>query len=99
MKKITLILAVGLFAGLASCSDPKTVIDTTKEAMNFPTAEIGEGYALNAQHCSKCHGLKTVKNYTREQWDKILPAMAKKAGITSEQEAKIDAYINWELKR
>lgn len=99
MKSKALIF-VGVLV-LVSCSPKTTSVaeDAKAETMKFPNATVEEGFNLMAQSCTRCHKLKTVKNYSREQWNGILPNMAKKAKITSEQEAKIDEYINWELKR
>lgn len=80
---------------LVSCGQKVEQVDV--ESMNFPSTEVENGYNLYAQNCNRCHRLKTVDNYTREQWDKILPNMARKAKITDEQQATIDQYINWEL--
>ena len=83
---------------LASCS-PKTTADSKEKSMEFQNAKVEEGYGLYAQHCVKCHKWKKVDNFTREQWDKILPAMAKKAKISAELEATINEYVNWELSK
>jgi mono/diheme cytochrome c family protein len=86
------------FVALASCSPKTTTVETKEESIKFPNAKVEEGFNLQAQHCTACHKLKTVDDYSREQWDKILPNMAKKAKITPEQEATINEYINWELQ-
>lgn len=82
---------------LVSCSPKTTTVDTKEETIKFPNATVEEGFNLQAQHCARCHKLKTVDNYSREQWDKILPNMARKAKLTAEQEATVNEYINWEL--
>lgn len=94
--KFKALIFMGTLA-LMSCSPKTTAADTKEKALQFPNTEVEEGYNLTAQHCARCHKLKTVDNYTREQWDKILPNMAKKAKLTPEQEATINEYINWEL--
>ncbi len=95
MKLQALIFFGGL--ALASCS-PKTakVTDETK-VVTFPNAQVEEGFNLQAQYCGRCHKVKNAENYTREQWNDILPRMAKKAKITEEQQATINEYINWKL--
>ena len=99
--KSKVLIYLGAFAlifAFSSCS-PKVTSDTKGASMSFPTAEIEAGYTLQVQYCVKCHKLKKVTKYSREQWDKILPAMAKKAKITAEQEASINDYVNWELSK
>lgn len=95
--KFKALIFMGTLA-LVSCSPKTTTVDTKEETMKFPNATVEEGFNLNAQHCARCHKLKTVDDYSREQWDKILPNMAKKAKLTPEQEATINEYINWELQ-
>ena len=95
--KALAVLVAGM--AMASCSSKTTTVDTKEETKKFPNTKVEEGFALNAEHCTKCHKLKDTKAYSREQWDKILPNMAKKAKITAEQEATINEYINWELSQ
>ncbi len=95
--KFKALIFMGTLA-LVSCSPKTTTVDTKEETLKFPNATVEEGFNLSAQHCARCHKLKTVDDYSREQWDNILPNMAKKAKLTPEQEATINEYINWELK-
>jgi hypothetical protein len=39
--------------------------------------------------------LKTVTNYSTEEWQKIVPRMAKKAKIDATAESKVLAYVLW----
>lgn len=94
--KFKALIFMGTLA-MVSCSPKTTAVDPKVENIDFPNETVEEGYTLQAQHCTRCHKLKTVDNYSREQWDKILPNMAKKAKLTPEQEATINEYINWEL--
>lgn len=97
MKKITLLFGLGLF--FVACSPKTTSVAEEAEVLNFPNETVSTGYALYGQQCAKCHKAKTVKDFSREEWNSILPRMAKKAKLEEGQEAKIDAYINWELER
>jgi len=95
MKK--LMLGFAAITLLAACGT-KSVAETVEEApLEFPNETIAAGYALYSSDCSKCHRAKTVENFSREQWDEILPKMARKAKISDEQELQINEYINWEL--
>lgn len=97
MKKITLLFGLGLF--LIACS-PKTAEVTEKaETLTFPNETVSTGFALYGEKCTRCHKAKTVKDFTREEWNSILPRMAKKAKLEGEEETTIDTYINWELER
>ena len=97
MKKI--ILPSILLLTLASCGPKVAEIEEQAETIEFPNDAVKNGYVLYSSNCGKCHGLKNVTDYSREEWDKILPNMAKKARLEPTQEATIDEYINWELNR
>jgi hypothetical protein len=94
MKYKFLIYSGVLF--LLSCS-PKVAPTAESPKISFPNSMVEEGYNIHAQSCVDCHNLKNIDNYSREEWDKILPSMAKKAKLTSEQETLINEYIDWEL--
>ncbi len=81
---------------LTACSPKTSTVEPAVE-MNFPDETVASGYELYTNECGRCHKLKTVDNYSREDWNGILPRMAKKAKLEGEQEQTIDAYINWEL--
>lgn len=88
-------LVLGL---LASCSPKTTVTDVSEpETMDFPNEITASGYSLYTSRCGRCHKLKTVDNYSQDQWDGILPRMAAKAKLEGEQETTIGEYIKWEL--
>lgn len=95
MKKLIL---VGVVAILASCT-PKTaeVVESSTPTVTYPTAEIAQGKDLYDSKCASCHKLKTVDNYTTEQWAKILPNMAAKAKLPDSETAMIQEFITWEL--
>lgn len=97
MKNIALILGLG--ALIFACTPKTTEVADTAETLNFPNETVSNGFALYGTECSKCHKAKEVKKYSREDWNTILPRMAKKAKLEGDQEATIDAYINWELAR
>jgi len=97
MKNSALIIGLGMI--FFACSPKTTEVTETAEILNFPNETVSTGYALYGSECTKCHKAKEVKKYSREEWNKILPSMAKKAKLVADQEATIDAYVNWELAR
>ena len=97
MKFYTISISLIALFAFTSCGNKKVATETKETSKKFPNEKIEEGFNLSAEYCVKCHKLKVVDDYSREQWDKILPNMARKAKITPEQEAAINEYINWEL--
>lgn len=96
MKKIMFTLATGTL--LFACTPKTAEVVEVKEESGFPTPEIAEGNKLYLDNCGKCHKLKTVTDYTEEQWNTILPKMAKMSKLDMVQEGKIREYILWEIQ-
>ena len=56
--------------------------------------EAGREVYVSRQKCAACHGPKPVFEYTAEQWTKkILPDMATKAKLNSNDYAVVQAYV------
>ena len=94
MKKIILIGSVAFFA---SCTPKTAEIAETATPITYPTSEIAQGKGLYDAKCTTCHKMKTVDNYSTEQWSKILPDMAGKAKLPDNETAMIQEFITWEL--
>ena len=85
----TIVLSVVVYA----CA-PKSTTEVVKEVEEVEmTTEMSAGKAIYNTSCIKCHGLKVVENYTKAQWEKILPAMMEKAKLTEEDRQKVHAYV------
>lgn len=99
MKKISFFAL--LMVIMVACS-PKTteVIEVEGEAPDaFPSSEVAEGSQLYNDNCGKCHKLKTVTDFTPEQWKTIVPDMAEKAKLDETQENKILQYVLWKTSK
>lgn len=94
MKKLTLILGTGIL--LASCS-PKSAPVVEEIKGDLPTAELNMGKHILDTKCQKCHATEDVTAYSKEQWDVILPKMAKKARLKAEEEQTLTEYVNWAI--
>ena len=95
MKKMIFVGAVAL---LASCAPKTTEVVADVEPVSYPTAEIEQGHGLYDAKCQKCHKLKTIDNYTTEQWAEILPRMVKKAKMEDAETALVQEFVTWELQ-
>ena len=49
--------------------------------------------------CGKCHALKNTGDYTANQWDGILKAMAPKAKLSGDETRQVEAYIKANAKQ
>ncbi len=98
MKKMLLIF--GITATVIACSEktsPTAVEATPEPDAPAMTADAEQGKQIFEANCQRCHGLKKIDNYSKEQWAKILPNMASKAKLEASQTALVDAYVQWEL--
>jgi|GEM_PF-463007 len=81
----------------SSLIDPNRVPTQAQPEEIVTNLEPLQGARLYTARCASCHALNPVRNYSQEQWNKILPDMAKKAKIDAAQENMIMAYIKSEL--
>jgi hypothetical protein len=77
--------------------DPNRVPTQAQPGEIVTDLEPLQGARLYTMKCASCHALKPVRDFSQEQWNKILPDMAKKAKIDAAQETLIMAYIKNEL--
>jgi cytochrome c5 len=109
MKKYSVFIIVGLIA-LSGCFGAKKVVEAksseesalSKAQAKFPgytLEQFEDGKNLYETNCNKCHALKTPKNYSEEEWAKLVPSMSKKANdkkgsdLTEEDQILIYNYV------
>lgn len=97
MNKVSFIVATIIV--LASCAPKTTEVFTKAESSEFPNADVAQGNTLYVEHCGKCHKLKTVTDFTSDQWKKIVPNMSAKAKIDATMENKILHYVLWKTEK
>jgi cytochrome c2 len=97
MRKITFIAASMIL--LAACTPKTAEVVVAEEPVEFPSTDVAEGSKLYAENCGKCHKLKTVTNYSQEQWKTIVPKMAAKAKIDATAESKVMQYVMWKTEK
>lgn len=87
-----------LVGALIACS-PKTTteviteveeVTTTEETMS---AEMLAGKSVYDSRCIKCHGAKKIEDYSKKEWEIILPNMMDKAKLTAEERTQVHAYV------
>jgi hypothetical protein len=98
MKKLVLLLSIG--STLLACS-PKTgeVVKLERTTIMTPSADLANGFELYQSNCGGCHELKNELAYSKEQWQVILPKMAKEARLDAAQEKSIGNYIYWRINQ
>ena len=98
-RTIKILFLLTTVFGLWYCS-PKVLPPTSSELNQLKqsnpetdTSTIVRGYDVYARSCHKCHGLKNPANFTNEQWNKILPVMAKRAKLTQDEVGLVHTYV------
>ena len=66
---------------------------TTGKNVTAGNNEVAAGKTVYTTRCGRCHSLKTVDQYTPEQWENILKAMIPKANLTEQESKAVNAYI------
>ncbi|MFK7783716.1 MAG: hypothetical protein AB8B56_01300 [Crocinitomicaceae bacterium] len=105
----TLIVAGTIVACSPKTTEVVTTVETTEEVVtsndgDMPTADIGEGKVVFLKNCTGCHygngpsDVKTIHNYSKSQFEAILPKMFKNAELNKDQSRQVSAYIYWELE-
>jgi hypothetical protein len=98
MKKILFISSISTL--LMACS-PKNVeiVKIERTPIMTPSAELAQGFELYQSNCGGCHELKNELAYSKEQWQVILPKMAKEAHLDATQEKSISNYVYWRINQ
>lgn len=97
--KISNVIYLSLALVVSACGTTLLIPNETDVARvsdkfsGYTLSELSEGKTLYEENCKKCHGLKKPNKYTEEQWNKIVPVMAKKAKIDAQQEESIRRYV------
>lgn len=98
MKKSIVFAAVAFIAFSCDPKKSEVVTEPVTAEPAMPTADIGEGKVVYLKSCTGCHGKKKVEDFTRKQWDNILPRMVKNAELNDDEVRQVTAYVHWELE-
>jgi mono/diheme cytochrome c family protein len=91
-------LAVTIVAGVASCVGIAVteIVPTVSLAMVDPGSDaesLSRGRQTYLARCAGCHRALPVRDYSREQWERVLPGMARLAKLNSIQIGELRGYI------
>ena len=89
------ILIAFLFFACAACTT-KIYIPTeanVNKVQPASLAELQQGHDIFQNHCGKCHKLPKPEKHSKDEWQKILVKMAKKAKLNTEQSDLVYKYV------
>ena len=91
---------VFLVISISSCTATKLITPTQSDAdrgaqkfQGYTMSDLDQGKAIYVSHCNKCHRYKVPESRDETKWDNIIPKMAKKAKLDSEQESLVLKYV------
>ena len=104
MKKISLLLLIVLI--LIACSrktvpQEEIILSNSKKATTTKatpdTASVDQalrpGMVLYVNRCGRCHALKPVSKFTKEEWTNILQSMIPKAKLDASEARQLKDYV------
>lgn len=56
-------------------------------------SDLQDGHAIFMTQCSQCHEQRIPNAIPTEEWHKIVPGMAWNAGLSKEEQSKVEKYI------
>ena len=97
MKKY--ILGFSVIVLVSACA-PKVVVEqevtpAKDQTLTKPEVKYLEGKTLFDNNCGKCHDLPHPSQYSKAEWAKIVPPMAKEAKLDATQENQILLYVQY----
>jgi cytochrome c5 len=97
MKKIIILISVTFFVACAAYKPlAPSQTDAERATQKFPgttLADLNQGKTIFEESCKKCHSLKKPFTKSEEEIRNVLPKMAKKAKIDSQQEDLVLKYL------
>ncbi|MES1225016.1 MAG: hypothetical protein ABUT20_56540 [Bacteroidota bacterium] len=89
-----------LAACISACATIKltepTQVDAERGSQKFPgysMNDLAEGKKIYEANCNKCHRYKVPESRDEAKWDDIIPKMAKKAKLSSDQQELVLKYV------
>lgn len=89
-------LFVALFCGCGSTSTAKKerIMLQAPPMLSDARPELARCGMLYVMHCQNCHDLPVASRYSAEKWQRIMPAMARKAKIDALTQDSIALFVS-----
>lgn len=88
----------GLVLLVAGCKTLEQIAppadDRLATASGQPVSTLERGRAIYLNQCTDCHVAEVINDYSKAEWDRILPEMNEESNLTPAQARDVTAYIN-----
>ncbi|MBS1934892.1 MAG: hypothetical protein JST96_12900 [Bacteroidetes bacterium] len=97
IRKMMVLICAGCISACATVklAEP-TQIDADRGSQKFSgysLNDLNEGKKIYEANCNKCHRYKAPESRDEAKWDDIIPKMAKKAKLSSDQQELVLKYV------
>ena len=99
-----LTVGLGLAATVAVIAGCVSTLEGVAPPVNAAMIEVARNEGSDAEaldrgrliyitRCAQCHSVLPVGQYSRQEWDRILPDMAQRTRLDGNQAAELRAYV------
>jgi mono/diheme cytochrome c family protein len=85
------VLAFGGCVAIEALAPPVT--PTMASAARISASDLDQGRQIYVRRCATCHAIDPVNKYSGARWGEIIDDMAHEAKLTSEEKARVLAYV------
>ncbi|MBL8825702.1 MAG: cytochrome c [Planctomycetaceae bacterium] len=79
---------------LGGCAHKSQSADTAVPLTGSNLSSVDAGRSIYTGQCTACHAAESVTNYTADEWtNRIIPSMARKAGLSSDEKQAVTDYV------
>jgi mono/diheme cytochrome c family protein len=82
-----------LFLVLGGCGSVENAAPIVISGGGAHAATLQSGRAIYTRQCTACHSAEPIRKYSGAEWNTILPDMAQRTKLTSDQAAAVSAYV------
>ena len=93
MRLRLLIITVVVIAGCVSLETLAPPVDATWSTRSADVTTLQSGRLIYITKCAQCHTVQSVDDFALDEWNHILPDMAKESKLTADEKAQVQSYI------
>lgn len=91
LQRVGGLFVVSVVCLLSSCAT--TDINVIAPPVADGSAQLARGRIIYVTKCAKCHAPEPVHNYTRAEWQQIMPEMVEETHLNPSDAAAVTAYV------